>query len=206
MVIGLVASRGDAGDRAAGQECPARRPGARPRHSTSAVAALRRARGHAIVVESETARSAALPDCPTVAPDDLASTVDLAIVLGGDGTMLSIARRLAPSAVPLIGINLGRLGFLTDIPLARMEATVDAMLDGRHVEERRTLLATRVERVDGGVEECLGLNDVVVNRGALGSLIEVAIEIDGRFVYAMRACLLYTSDAADERSSVDLGG
>jgi NAD+ kinase len=152
-----------------------------------ALAELLHARGHALVVEADTARWAPLPGYPTVAPDDLASTVDLAIVLGGDGTMLAIARRLAPAAVPLIGINLGRLGFLTDIPVARMEATIAAMLDGHHVEERRTLLATRVERANGGVDECLGLNDVVVNRGALGSLIEVAIEIDGRFVYAMRA-------------------
>jgi len=151
------------------------------------LARLLRSRGHAVVLEAETAASSPLPGCPTVAPDDLATAVDLAIVLGGDGTMLAIARRLAPAAVPLIGINLGRLGFLTDIPVARMETTVQAMLDGRHVEERRTLLETRVERSSGVVEECLGLNDVVVNRGALGSLIEVAIEIDGRFVYAMRA-------------------
>jgi NAD+ kinase len=108
-------------------------------------------------------------------------------VLGGDGTMLSIARRLAPAGVPLIGINLGRLGFLTDIPLARMEDTVAAMLDGRFHEERRTLVSARVERIDGSHEHALGLNDVVVNRGALGSLIELAVEIDGRSIYAMRA-------------------
>ena len=63
--------------------------------------------------------------------------------------MLSIARRLAPFDVPLIGVNQGRLGFLTDIPLARMEATLDAMLAGRYVEERRTLLAAEVVRADG---------------------------------------------------------
>ncbi len=145
------------------------------------------ARGHAVVLEAETARRTPVPDCPTVDPAALAQAADLVIVLGGDGTMLSIARQLAPAQVPLIGINLGRLGFLTDIPLSQMEATLAAMLDGRFVEERRTLLAARIERLAGGVDECLGLNDVVVNRGSLGSLIEVAIEIDGRFVYAMRA-------------------
>jgi NAD+ kinase len=145
------------------------------------------ARGHAVFVEGDTAQWAQLPDCPVIGPAALGTGVDLVIVLGGDGTMLSIARRLAPSGVPLIGINLGRLGFLTDIPIARMEPTVTAMLEGRYIEERRTLIAARVERVDGSHEDALGLNDVVVNRGALGALIEYAIDIDGRFVFAMRA-------------------
>jgi len=145
------------------------------------------ARGHEVTLTTETAQSPTGAVYPVVDTATLGPAIDLAIVLGGDGTMLAIARQLAPHGVPLIGVNQGRLGFLTDIPLARMEATLGAMLDGRYVEERRTLLATRVERASGGVEECLGLNDVVVNRGALGSLIEVAIEIDGRFVYAMRA-------------------
>jgi NAD+ kinase len=143
--------------------------------------------GHSVVLEAETAQYAPLPGFPTAASEDLPSAVDLAIVLGGDGTMLSIARRLAPSGVPLIGINQGRLGFLTDIPLARMEAALDAMLAGRYVEERRTLLAAAVIRADGGRDEALALNEAVINRGALGSMIECAVEIDGRFVYAMRS-------------------
>jgi NAD+ kinase len=146
-----------------------------------------RTRGHAVVLEGETAQYAPLPGYATAAPDDLPLAIDLAIVVGGDGTMLSVARRLAPFDVPLIGINQGRLGFLTDIPLARMEATLDAMLGGRYVEERRTMLAAAVTRVAGGGDESIALNEVVINRGALGSMIECAVEIDGRFVYAMRA-------------------
>jgi len=145
------------------------------------------ARGHAVVLEAETARYAAMPGYPTAAPEDLGRVIDLAIVLGGDGTMLSIARRLAPFDVPLIGINQGRLGFLTDIPLARMESTLDAMLAGHYLEERRTLLAAAIVRGNGGRDEAFALNEVVVNRGSLGSMIECAVEIDGRFVYAMRA-------------------
>ena len=145
------------------------------------------ARGHSVVLEGETARYAPLPGYPSAASEDLGRAVDLAIVLGGDGTMLSIARRLAPFDVPLIGINQGRLGFLTDIPLARMEATLDAMLSGRYLEERRTLLAAVVVRGNGGRDEAFALNEVVINRGSLGSMIECAVEIDGRFVYAMRA-------------------
>jgi len=146
-----------------------------------------RGTGRAVVLEGETARYAPLPGFPTASEKALGQAVDLAIVLGGDGTMLSIARRLAPSGVPVIGINQGRLGFLTDIPLARMEATLDAMLGGRYVEERRTVLAAAVVRTDGTRDEAVALNEVVINRGSLGSMIECAVEIDGRFVYTMRA-------------------
>jgi NAD+ kinase len=101
--------------------------------------------------------------------------------------MLSVARRLAPHDVPLIGVNLGRLGFLTDIPIAHLEPTLGAMLDGYYTEERRTQLAVTVARADGSDAHAPALNEVVVNRGGLGTMIECAVEIDGRFVYAMRA-------------------
>ena len=116
----------------------------------SRLASYLTAKGHAVVLEAETAHYAPLPDYPIAAPENLGRAVDLAIVLGGDGTMLSIARQLAPFDVPLIGINQGRLGFLTDIPLTRMESTLDAMLAGRYLEERRTLLAAVVVRSGGG--------------------------------------------------------
>jgi len=153
------------------------------------LARLLQARAHHVMVEAETAQWASLPGCPVVDAADAAAQVDLAVVLGGDGTMLSIARRLAPADVPLIGVNLGRLGFLTDIPLARMELAVIDTVEGRYAEDRRSLIAARIERAGDAqrVEHSLGLNDVVVNRGSLGSLIEYAIEIDGRFVFAMRA-------------------
>jgi NAD+ kinase len=145
------------------------------------------ARGHTVALDAETARFARLDGVATLADDALPGAADLAIVLGGDGTMLSIARSLAPLDVPLIGVNLGRLGFLTDIPLAGLEPTLGEMLDGRYTEERRTLLAVTISRADGSSAHAPALNEVVVNRGGLGSMIECSIEIDGRFVYAMRA-------------------
>ena len=151
------------------------------------LAAFLEARGHRVVMAAETAVAAARADFPSVDPSALGAAADLAIVLGGDGTMLSIARQLAPHDVPLIGVNQGRLGFLTDIPLARMEAALGAMLDGHYVEERRTIIAAVVERASGAREHAPALNDVVVNRGSLGTMIECAVEIDGRFVYSMRA-------------------
>ncbi|MEP7327733.1 MAG: NAD kinase [Betaproteobacteria bacterium] len=140
-----------------------------------------------VIVEAETAQYAPVPGFATAPAAELPARVDLAIVLGGDGTMLAIARRMAPYAVPLIGINQGRLGFLTDIPLAQMESALAAMLDGQYVEERRTLLSAVVERDDGTRHEVLALNDVVVNRGALGGMIDCAVAIGGRFAYALRA-------------------
>ena len=117
--------------------------------------------------------------------DELRRKAKLAIVIGGDGTMLSIARRLAPYDVPLIGVNQGRLGFLTDIALADMETVLAAMLSGAYVEETRTLLEAQLPRSDG-VQRTLALNDVVINRGSLGIMIDCAVTIDGRFLYAMR--------------------
>jgi NAD+ kinase len=151
------------------------------------LAAFLAARGHRVLLDAETAQYAPISGYATAPAAELARHADLAIVLGGDGTMLSLARQLAPFDVPLIGINQGRLGFLTDIPLAQMTATLGAMLDGRFVEQQRTLLAVALERPDGVRDEALALNDVVVNRGSLGSMIECAVAIDGRFAYAMRA-------------------
>ena len=151
------------------------------------LAAFLKARGHVVSLDAETAAVATLDGVAAWPDDALPREADLAIVLGGDGTMLAVARRLAPHDVPLIGVNLGRLGFLTDIPLARMEPTLGAMLDGRYTEERRTLLAITVTRADGTRAQAPALNEVVVNRGGLGTMIECAVEIDGRFVYAMRA-------------------
>jgi NAD+ kinase len=101
--------------------------------------------------------------------------------------MLSIARQLAPCDVPLIGINQGRLGFLTDIPSTAMNETLAAMLDGRYTEERRTLLQATVLRSEAAQETALALNDVALSRGTLGGMIDLAVEIDGDFVYAMRS-------------------
>jgi len=158
-----------------------------PLHVQQSLDADLHARGLEVAIEAETARSTGISAYHVVAADALATAADVAIVVGGDGTMLSIARRLAPFDVPLIGVNQGRLGFLTDIPLAAMAATLAPMLDGRYVEQRRTLLAVEIDRPDGLRDESLALNDVVVNRGSLGSMIECAVDIDDRFAYAMRA-------------------
>jgi len=151
------------------------------------LAAFLHARGHEIVLDAETARYTPVPGYPTAAPDAIGALVDVGIVVGGDGTLLSIARELAVHNVPLIGINQGRLGFLTDIPLAQMEGALAAMFAGRYQEERRPLLEARVDHVGGTNDTALALNDVVASRGHIGGMIDLTVEIDGRFVYTMRA-------------------
>ncbi|HXX83321.1 MAG TPA: NAD kinase [Casimicrobiaceae bacterium] len=153
----------------------------------SRLAAFLAKRGHKVLLDSETARLAPLPGYATAPATDLGRQAKLAIVVGGDGTMLSIAREIAPFDVPLIGINQGRLGFLTDIALSDMEGVLSAMLAGGYVEETRTLLEATLTRPGGGEARAFALNEVAVNRGSLGVMIDCAVAIDGRFVYAMRA-------------------
>jgi NAD+ kinase len=153
----------------------------------TALAAFLRGRGHEIVLDAETARFTPVPGYPTAAPDVLGTLVDVAIVVGGDGTLLSIARQLALHDVPLIGVNQGRLGFLTDIPLAQTESALPPILAGRYQEERRMLLEATVRHADGTTDAASALNDVVASRGHVGGMVDIVVEIDGRFVYTMRA-------------------
>jgi NAD+ kinase len=119
--------------------------------------------------------------------DQAGPLCDLAIVLGGDGTMLNIARTLAPYDVALVGVNQGRLGFLTDISTDTMLGTIGAMLDGQFIVEPRMLLASEVLRDGARVFEVLAFNDASIGKGADGGLIELEVRIDGKFVYLLRA-------------------
>jgi NAD+ kinase len=119
--------------------------------------------------------------------EEITGNADLAVVIGGDGTLLNAARRLAERAVPLVGINLGRLGFLTDLSRADACQQLGEILDGRYREESRSMLEAEIVRGGQRVFHNLALNDVVVNRGQLGRMIEFEVLIDGEFVYAQRA-------------------
>jgi NAD+ kinase len=101
--------------------------------------------------------------------------------------LLNAARRLAERAVPLVGVNLGRLGFLTDLSRSEACQQLGEILDGHYREESRFMLEGEVVRGGQRVFQNLALNDVVVNRGQLGRMIEFEVLIDGEFVYAQRA-------------------
>lgn len=114
---------------------------------------------------------------------ELAENCDLAVVVGGDGTLLSAARQLAEHNIPLLGVNLGRLGFLVDISPSDILECVSAVLDGKFDEEHRFLLDTRV----GNQPPALAFNDVVLHKWNIARMIEFETWIDGRFVYTQRS-------------------
>ena len=112
---------------------------------------------------------------------------DLAIVIGGDGTMLAAARELVRHRVPLVGINQGRLGFMTDIGHDDMQAGVGAILDGKYAIEERSLLDAEILRGGKSVLSTIALNEAVIGKGSQGRLIEFELSVDGEFVYTLRA-------------------
>jgi NAD+ kinase len=118
---------------------------------------------------------------------DVIPDADLAIAVGGDGTLLGVARIAATHGVPLVGVNLGTLGFLTDVPKDELSELINAILDGRYTEEKRLMLDAEVKRDDEIVFEAVALNDVVISRGAMGTMIEFAVAVDGEFIYSLRA-------------------
>ncbi len=122
-------------------------------------------------------------DLVTRVPEDqIAERVDLVIAIGGDGTLLYAARLVAHRDVPLIGINRGRLGFLTDVLPQDMLASVDAALEGRCERDERALLEARLCGSDGSVTRALALNDVVLQKWQTGRMLDFETWIDGVYV------------------------
>jgi len=142
--------------------------------------------GVEVVIDRLTASHIGNAKYPVLTLEDMGQKADLAIVLGGDGTMLNIARTLAPYDVALVGINQGRLGFLTDISIDTMFETIGAILEGKFVTEERMLLESEVFSGEKSVFKVLALNDAVVSKGIKGSMIEVEVRIDGNFLYTLR--------------------
>jgi NAD+ kinase len=143
--------------------------------------------GHRVVLESETAAHLSLPGVATLSAEEIGAQADAAIVMGGDGTMLGIARQLAPFEVPLIGINQGRLGFITDIPLENMLPALAEIMKGNYKAERRTLLEGQVLREGKVIHVGIAVNDVVVARGAGAGMAELTVAVDGHFMYNQRS-------------------
>jgi len=130
-----------------------------------------------------------LPDSDTqlASLEQIGKKADLAIVVGGDGSMLSAARTLAKFDTPVLGVNRGRLGFLTDITPDEIAVQIPAVLEGRFERESRFLLGAEVRREGRSVGREEALNDVVVNSGASAQMIEFELYINDSFVYRQRA-------------------
>ena len=157
------------------------------REELEKVASFLVAQGLGVTLEEDTAAKTGIERYPRLPAAALGAACDIAVVVGGDGTMLGIARQLARHDTPLVGINQGRLGFITDIALGDFEAKLSAILAGEHDEEQRTMLEGGVERDGKTIFECVALNDVIVSRGATAGMVELRIEIDGEFVAQLRA-------------------
>ena len=148
-------------------------------------------------------RSAALLDLGAGMPiRELAHRCDLAVVVGGDGTLLSAARTMADHEVPLLGVNLGRLGFLVDINPTEIGETLSAVLDGHFDEDRRFLLSAELS----GQPATLALNDVVLHKWNIARMIEFETWIDGRFVNSQHSDGLIVSTPTGSTAYALSGG
>lgn len=145
------------------------------------------ATGLKVVFEAKTALNFALSSYEPMTLEEIGEYADAAIVVGGDGTMLGIARQLAPYGVPLIGVNQGRLGFMTDISLDQTMPLLHEMLNGKFVSEQRSLLYGAIERDRETVYRTLAFNDVVLSRGTGAGMVELHVEVDGHFMYNQRS-------------------
>jgi NAD+ kinase len=135
--------------------------------------------------------------------EDIPAKVDLIVVLGGDGTLLSIAHLAAQKEVPVIGINLGALGFLTEVPQNEMFLALDSYLGGNDkIVSRRLMLQAKTEK-----RSYYSLNDVVINKGALARMIRCAIWIDGKEIAMTRADgLIISTPTGSTAYSLSAGG
>jgi len=143
--------------------------------------------GLEVSFERDTAIATGVVDFETVTPTEMGQRCDLAVVVGGDGTMLGIARELARHNLPLVGINQGRLGFITDIPLAEYREALAPMIAGDYEEEQRAMLEGEVRRDGEIIHQGLSMNDVVVSRGSIASMVELRVDVGDDFVANMRA-------------------
>jgi len=165
------------------------------------------AQGCDVVLEKETAAGSGITGHQVLDVEGMGRACDLALVVGGDGTMLGFGRQLAPYGVPLIGINQGRLGFITDIPLNKIEETLKPMLRGEYEVDDRAMMHAKVWRDGHCVFDAQALNDVVVNRGATSGMVELRVEVDGQFVATQRADgLIIATPTGSTAYSLSAGG
>ena len=163
--------------------------------------------GCEVHLEHDTARNMGITGHQVLTVPAIGEQCDLGLVVGGDGTMLGIGRQLASYGVPLIGINQGRLGFITDIPYHNFKHSLGPMLRGAYEEDHRSMMQAKVMRDGRCVYDALAMNDVVVNRGASSGMVELRVEVDGHFVASQRADgLIIASPTGSTAYSLSAGG
>ena len=171
------------------------------------VAQFLAAQGLEVSFERETASATGVADHEALSSAQIGSRCDLVVVVGGDGTMLGIGRELARYNIPLVGINQGRLGFITDIPFERLKESLAPIIAGDFEEERRSMLDAGVWRDGSLIFEGLSMNDVVVSRGATASMVELKVHIGEEFVANIRADgLIVASPTGSTAYALSAGG
>jgi len=164
-----------------------------------------RAKNIEVWLEENTAKHAELTGFKTAWLESIGSKVDLVIVMGGDGTMLGVARALKNLKVPLVGINRGRFGFLTDLRAEGMLQVIDSILVGNYHKESRMMLTAGINRDGKIIHQSIAMNDVVVKSGL--RLIELQVEINGKFVHKQRSDgLILSTPTGTTAYSLSAGG
>jgi NAD+ kinase len=151
------------------------------------LATFLKSRGMEVLLEEDTATSVGVNEFAVAGYQAIGVRANLAVVLGGDGTMLNAARHLAEYGTPLVGVNQGRLGFMTDISLGTMIESITALLEGKFSREQRFLLNAEVLRNGEAAFQTVALNDVVVNKGDIGRMIELEVKVNGELIHVLRA-------------------
>ena len=168
---------------------------------------LAKTQGCSVWIEEETAKFTQNQHRPTIAIKDIMGNIDVVIVMGGDGTLLGVGRHLAGANIPVIGINMGRLGYMTDIPLQEVALILPQMLAGNYDSDSRHLLSASVIRKGNVTHQGLALNDVVVNRSSLTGMVELTVKVNGSFMYNQRSDgLIIATPTGSTAYSLSAGG
>jgi NAD+ kinase len=171
------------------------------------IAAYLSEQGLKVSLERQTAASTGIDQYGALELAEIGATCDLTLVVGGDGTMLGVARELARYDMPLVGINQGRLGFITDITVGHVREALAPLVAGDYEEEHRAMLEGEVWRDEARIFEGLSMNDVVVSRGATAGMVELRIDIGEEFVANMRADgLIIASPTGSTAYALSAGG
>jgi len=163
--------------------------------------------GLEVAFERETAHATGVSGFDSLEAAELGRCCDFAVVVGGDGTMLGIAREVARYNLPLVGINQGRLGFITDIPIGQYKEALASMVAGDYEEEHRSMIEGGIWRDGEKIFDGLSMNDVVVSRGATASMVELRVDVDDDFVANLRADgLIVASPTGSTAYALSAGG
>ena len=163
--------------------------------------------GLEVSFERQTAYNTGVSDYDALTLEQIGAQCDLAVVVGGDGTMLGLARELARFNVPVVGINQGRLGFITDVPIGHFRDALAPMIAGDYEEDFRAMLEGEIWRDGECIFEGLSMNDVVVSRGATASMVELRVDIGDEFIANMRADgLIVASPTGSTAYALSAGG